>query len=232
MFYFYLLYNSKTTNFLCCLFLIGIFNFHEKLGVCFSKLNKIFHLFWLTSLTIRSSQLGCFGGHLEVWMSVRLWWQQAGPREHRVWSHQSGVVLSGVSAQNGLHHLRWRPRQQVHQGWKYRGLEIPLKLWGAPCFCGMYGCQSTPHRTFHLVVSGLELSIRSLSFMQSHNPHDLLIVLNTVMYWSMFSPDSWFRLLNLKRSKNYLLSQRKCEPSFSRMTLHFLLSVSLENLPL
>ena len=61
MFYFYLLYKSKTTNFLCCLFLIGIFNFHEKLGVCFSKLNKIFHLFWLTSLTIRPSQLGCFG---------------------------------------------------------------------------------------------------------------------------------------------------------------------------
>ena len=144
-------------------------------------------------------------------------------------SPERGIVLSGVSAQNGLHHLRWRPRQQVHQGWKSRGLEIPLKLWGAPCFSGMYGCQSTPHRTFHLVVSGLELSIRSLSFMQSHNPHDLLIVLNTVMYWSMFSPDSWFRLLNLKRSKNSLLSPRNCEPSFSRMTLHFLLSVSLEN---
>ena len=54
-----------------CLFLIGIFNFHEKLGV-FLKLNNIFHPFWLTSLTIRASQLGCFWGHLDVWMSVRL----------------------------------------------------------------------------------------------------------------------------------------------------------------
>ena len=56
--------------------------------------------------------------------------------------------------------------------------------------------------------------------MESQNPHDLLVVLNTIiMYWSMFSPDSWFRLLNLKRSKNSFLSPKKCEPSFSRMTI-------------